>query len=689
MASPVPQKDDVERWTVEQVAVWLRQMELTDCCEFFLRKGIDGRSLMELTEQELMIFGRELSIRNRNKIMRLIKQIENQYLVSTGKLQPSQIIPLPRQPVGTPSNPQYNHDQEKETSSDEVNDDDDGFSSTEFDDDVEQEPLNDEMHSGYAPSSTDSGSGEDLYLTPLPAPAQGNRIYPPGPAPRPPPTKPTGMGGNPPEKRPPMPLPFSGGVIQVPSNQSSSHQRLGGKIGGPKLPPGHGDLSKRNQPLLPSPSSSEPPRRPPPIPGPAMQSSGPTNTLRQISSKPSDFPPNVKPQIQLGDWSSKKSSEPSPTQNSSGHRHVSSSNSNEGAGTTKKGISIGAELQQKLNSSMHITNFKTETTDTGNEYEVVENPSATFTGRESHSGSPPSFVPPNQAPPPLPQRNQDGRDGNRSSANLQQPSSVGAGSNVTPNRQHSSGLGLKSRSTHPTAPSNINKNRPPAVLPGPPSNIQNKNLSHSSVSNSQDWSQQQVHHPGGQIRLPKQGSGRSSPHLAGVFPPLERAPMIPIEGAGLQNASGGLSIGPERISIGDGESIELTPLYRTLLDRPYFHVISRSKSKKLLENALDGVYLIRPSTRSSDPLTLSLLHNGRIYNINIRRRQDGLYALGKEKVNEVTFSSVDEIVSTYTNEPIKLQSENLQSGKRVTLTNSPAKVDHIYVKMPDNFKKKY
>ncbi|XP_064093245.1 uncharacterized protein LOC135205978 isoform X4 [Macrobrachium nipponense] len=98
----------------------------------------------------------------------------------------------------------------------------------------------------------------------------------------------------------------------------------------------------------------------------------------------------------------------------------------------------------------------------------------------------------------------------------------------------------------------------------------------------------------------------------------------------------------------------------------------------------DGVFLIRPSTRSSDPLTLCVQYGGRTYNINIRRRNDALYALGTEKVNEMTFKSVDELVSTYSKEPIKLQ-----SGSHVRLLRSPAKEDHIYVRMPVPVQKKY
>lgn len=50
--------------------------------------------------------------------------------------------------------------------------------------------------------------------------------------------------------------------------------------------------------------------------------------------------------------------------------------------------------------------------------------------------------------------------------------------------------------------------------------------------------------------------------------------------------------------------------------------------------AEEGVFLLRPSTRSKDPLTLSHRHQNRTYNINVRQRHDGLFALGSEKAKE-------------------------------------------------------
>lgn len=148
-------------------------------------------------------------------------------------------------------------------------------------------------------------------------------------------------------------------------------------------------------------------------------------------------------------------------------------------------------------------------------------------------------------------------------------------------------------------------------------------------------------------------------------PPTEMAPAVPGYTGGSAGIGGHPKPGAERVPREDGGMVELTPLYRSIFDRPYFHIISRNKSREMLEKgraypvdsdsvwlkrrkspkeishtklsitAEDGVFLIRPSTRSSDPLTLCLRYRSRTYNINIRCRPDGLFALGSEKTNEM------------------------------------------------------
>ncbi|XP_064093211.1 WAS/WASL-interacting protein family member 1-like isoform X3 [Macrobrachium nipponense] len=551
----------------------------------------------ELTEESLILWGRDVSIRNRKKILKLTRQIETQYLSSVGRQQSSQSSDQSRQPLGSQLNPSTSSDQESETS-----DSDDSFSSDDFDDNVETESksaLHSQPHTGNGISSPDN-VGEGLYLTSISE--AGNRSFPNSSKPQVP-NKPMSYPRKScvsPEKRPQMPLPAAAG------NQAPLlPPRPGTKLSSPP------EICKRG--LVPVPNSGESQRCIP----------TPPNTAKPVG--------NALLKHGLKDWPPKKPSEISASQNSQ-----------------PECISEG-RLSHRFAPSPPVE-------DTDNEYEVVGSPSGTFIETECHSASSCGF-PSSQEPPPLPKRNQDGRDGNWTGPGLQQLSSTASN---TPGRLH--------------PPSSLHSTR--NLLPGNNSPVRKQPSQLKPPNLAQ-----------GPLTLPS--AIKSSPQFGqqlGSSAPLEKAPKPPTSLSDLSDAKRPPFLPPcvERINIGDGVSVELSPLYRTLIDRPYFHVISRSKSKKLLEKAGDGVFLIRPSTRSSDPLTLCLQYGGRTYNINIRRRNDAHYALGTEKVNEMTFKSVDELVSTYSKEPIKLQ-----SGNRVRLSSSPAKEDHIYVRLPVPVQKKY
>nr|CAD7412568.1 unnamed protein product [Timema poppensis] len=66
---------------------------------------------------------------------------------------------------------------------------------------------------------------------------------------------------------------------------------------------------------------------------------------------------------------------------------------------------------------------------------------------------------------------------------------------------------------------------------------------------------------------------------------------------------------------------------------PWYHNVNRKRAEELLCNTEDGMFIIRPS-QTQNPLTLSLWYNNRLYNISVRQRPDGKYALGYEKANE-------------------------------------------------------
>lgn len=81
----------------------------------------------------------------------------------------------------------------------------------------------------------------------------------------------------------------------------------------------------------------------------------------------------------------------------------------------------------------------------------------------------------------------------------------------------------------------------------------------------------------------------------------------------------------------------LPPLPLNLEAYCWFHNLEREASSQLLEQfGVEGSYLVRTSKRAGigSPYSLSIYHDGKCFNLNIRKREDGLFALGKEKEKE-------------------------------------------------------
>lgn len=126
-------------------------------------------------------------------------------------------------------------------------------------------------------------------------------------------------------------------------------------------------------------------------------------------------------------------------------------------------------------------------------------------------------------------------------------------------------------------------------------------------------------------------------------------------------------------TISDGVRGGLLP--SSLDHQPWFHNVDRKQAEELIKNGVDGYFLIRPSSQSQNPLTLTLWYNQRVYNISVRQRKDGRIALGFEKPDEQSFSSIEEMVTNYQSENLLLFSRNERTGRTV-LKNSPPKISH-------------
>lgn len=109
----------------------------------------------------------------------------------------------------------------------------------------------------------------------------------------------------------------------------------------------------------------------------------------------------------------------------------------------------------------------------------------------------------------------------------------------------------------------------------------------------------------------------------------------------------------------DSNGVPQTPPEWSLLrGYPWFRNVRRKLAEKeLRKDGRNGVFLVRPSKHggSSSPLTLTLLFNGQIFNVSIRKLKDGKFGLGKEKKsNDLVFESVQDIVKRHRYEKLVL-----------------------------------
>lgn len=81
-------------------------------------------------------------------------------------------------------------------------------------------------------------------------------------------------------------------------------------------------------------------------------------------------------------------------------------------------------------------------------------------------------------------------------------------------------------------------------------------------------------------------------------------------------------------------------------EEDFFKAVSRDSAENLLENKQNGTFIIRPSKNSNLGI-LSVIQDDKIFHLNIRKRQDGLIALGNEKANEKCFKDLESLINYY------------------------------------------
>ncbi|XP_029671428.1 B-cell linker protein-like isoform X1 [Formica exsecta] len=144
--------------------------------------------------------------------------------------------------------------------------------------------------------------------------------------------------------------------------------------------------------------------------------------------------------------------------------------------------------------------------------------------------------------------------------------------------------------------------------------------------------------------------------------------------ATLPHAGSNTSLSTERAT----RPLPPPPDKQSFVDKPWYHNITREQAAILIKertysNPQDGYFLLRPSTTNvGNPLALVLWYKDRVYNVPVRKRTDNRYALGTAKVNELSFSTIDEIVAFYMKEELMLYSSGMQIGS-TKLTETPPK----------------
>jgi len=94
-----------------------------------------------------------------------------------------------------------------------------------------------------------------------------------------------------------------------------------------------------------------------------------------------------------------------------------------------------------------------------------------------------------------------------------------------------------------------------------------------------------------------------------------------------------------------------------LSQHPWYQAIDRRRAEQLVKQLnRDGGFVVRDSKHGGQgsPYTLTVYNNNKVFNINIRVRKDMMIALGKEKVDEEVYPSIERMVEHHTMHSLKL-----------------------------------
>jgi len=104
----------------------------------------------------------------------------------------------------------------------------------------------------------------------------------------------------------------------------------------------------------------------------------------------------------------------------------------------------------------------------------------------------------------------------------------------------------------------------------------------------------------------------------------------------------------------------------------YFGSIDRKDAEPKIRNInQDGAFLVRDSSKGGqNPYALTLLFSNAIFNLHIRKRPDGKFALGTAKEDEHVFNTVNDLVTFHTNNAIEVLGKVSGKVKLVIIATS-------------------
>lgn len=92
----------------------------------------------------------------------------------------------------------------------------------------------------------------------------------------------------------------------------------------------------------------------------------------------------------------------------------------------------------------------------------------------------------------------------------------------------------------------------------------------------------------------------------------------------------------------------------------FYQNINREEAENLLRNRQNGTFVIRPSLAAHSLGTMSIVQEDKIFHLNVRRRDDGLIALGVQKFNEKAFGDLSNLINYYVSNYLVLCSEGIK-----------------------------